>query len=177
MDTNNSLFVLAAIVGQILTFLSVLNAQRNQNKKEERNHAWANEERDRIAAELTKTASALATTTAGSAAQLAAVASQAAAELARMSAEATAKVEALLLTHNEARNVASTRILTAIAGSRTEIAANTVLTKEAVARADDAFKEANNVNTKISWSVKKTRSMDHQLEEDPEQGKLELEKP
>jgi hypothetical protein len=34
--------------------------------------------------------------------------------------------------------------------------------------------EKNTVVTKLSWSVKKTRSMDHVLEEDPEQAKFDL---
>lgn len=34
--------------------------------------------------------------------------------------------------------------------------------------------EKNSVVTKLSWSVKKTRSMDHMLDEDPAQGKLDL---
>lgn len=34
--------------------------------------------------------------------------------------------------------------------------------------------EKNSVVTKLSWSVKKTRGMDHVLEEDPTQAKFDL---
>ena len=146
MDTptnTNTALILAAIAGQIITFLGVLASMWVSTYRENRNHRWAVEEREAIAAELSRTAAALATNAASSAALLASTATSAAADLAARGALAQAQIEAMIAAHKTATNDAGRRIEDAIKH-------NTSLTEEAAAAAREAFQEANQINRKIA---------------------------
>lgn len=109
-----ALGIVAAIIGQIVTLITLVYNSKQQRLREERNHRWEVEDRAALATKVVQTSDALA---------------------------------AKVLQTSDA--LASTVVQTT-AGIQAAIADNTIKTEQATTAAHEAFKEANNVNNKIS---------------------------
>jgi len=120
--TDNSTIL---IVGQIITFLTLVLGWLVTLYREKRNHHWELDERAALAAKVKEDAEALAT------------------HVATKADAVAAKVQA-------ASDALASQIDHKSAALSTAIAENTVKTEQAIVSADNAFNEANHVNLKIA---------------------------
>jgi len=131
--TSNSTIL---IVGQIITFLTLVFGIVVTLYREQRNHRWDVEERALVAAAVKTDREALATTVTDTSTALART--------------VTDTSDALALTVKAASDALALKVHTTTTETLDAIAQNTLLTEETKIEATNAYKEANHVNLKIA---------------------------